>query len=639
MGQLKDLQAATRAMQAAFAMDTDDDDDDDDDGGDDDDSDKKSPPRAGGRERNSPRRRKGSTVGPVDAKDTTKGDLLIRPRSSARERRRSESSVAAVSNPSQHISTSRIDQLKKVGFSPPEVWTKFMGKLAKKKKGNAMPLRQARQLVMNIYMEKIKADAVDMREGTPIEPLPEFTINNLLFKFGTKKLVQARLHALYLSTRANFKKDRLLRSFARFAGVAADLPLDCLTKALRAVDVCFQSNMPALKGKEETLNVEGLRCFEAFKALGAEMPTADLLKAEERLAIVTLMKLPGGVSGDAPTTGKVAPKVSDRKPRASPRAPDKADKGGDKRGDKGRPAALAVAGGAGGPGGGAGNGSPPVGGAPSPLQSPGTAKMLGGGALGMAARLRRTASQRASLQSAGSDSSLSMRELKEAKARAKDDVADTMVFLKKTSSKGGLKGDWERVEQDAAARKLQRLFRRRLEAVKNRMRRRETIQRIVRKQVDIVDFIEVFVDMWIETDRANYQLAMRLFEEADDNGDGVLEFHEFEVLIQKLYVEMGGNPFKTVPMKTTRKLYMDATMQSEDGSIKPDDFAKMVREKLPEVIKQHVDMSFRAVPKLVPDVAGVPAVPATIDEDAPLVSPGSKPGDAFGAGDAEDCGR
>ena len=76
----------------------------------------------------------------------------------------------------------------------PATWIKFLGKKPKKWKGKVMPERTFHTLILQVYQEKITADKNAVSENTPLQPMPEFVINFMLFKFGTRKLVQQRIN-------------------------------------------------------------------------------------------------------------------------------------------------------------------------------------------------------------------------------------------------------------------------------------------------------------------------------------------------------------------------------------------------------------------------------------------------------------
>ena len=80
-------------------------------------------------------------------------------------------------------------------FEPPAGWLKFLGLSAKTKrvKGKVMPLRSFHMLVLQVYHEKIQADENAMSESTPCQSMADYVVNFMLFKFGTRKLVQKRV--------------------------------------------------------------------------------------------------------------------------------------------------------------------------------------------------------------------------------------------------------------------------------------------------------------------------------------------------------------------------------------------------------------------------------------------------------------
>jgi len=83
----------------------------------------------------------------------------------------------------------------KRGFKPPATWLKFLGLSAKTKrvKGKLMPPRSFHMLMLQVYQEKVLADRSAVTEGTPPQEMPDYVVNFMLFKFGTRKLVQQRV--------------------------------------------------------------------------------------------------------------------------------------------------------------------------------------------------------------------------------------------------------------------------------------------------------------------------------------------------------------------------------------------------------------------------------------------------------------
>lgn len=211
--------------------------------------------------------------------DFTPEELAAR----ARERREQRASMLAQGS-SQAAKARRAGK-----FRSPGGWSAFL-KGFKGKSVRPMVPRQTVALILTIYQDKTKADAVDLREGTPIDTMPEFCTNYLLFKFGTRKLVQQRLSGFLKGVRSMFKKDKLVRIFARFCGMVDPLPVDCLTPFLQALDIAT-CEQPSAAGKDLLAQkypklhmvVKGRRCLDALRSVAAVIPNASAAKAEALL--------------------------------------------------------------------------------------------------------------------------------------------------------------------------------------------------------------------------------------------------------------------------------------------------------------------------------------------------------------------
>lgn len=72
---------------------------------------------------------------------------------------------------------------------------------------------------LQIYQEKVIADKNAKSENGPILAMADFVINFMLFKFGTKRLVQQRIASLIVTLQKVYKSDPVALLFARFCGV------------------------------------------------------------------------------------------------------------------------------------------------------------------------------------------------------------------------------------------------------------------------------------------------------------------------------------------------------------------------------------------------------------------------------------
>ena len=104
----------------------------------------------------------------------------------------------------------------------PESWAQLLReaeKTGKKSKLTALSLPALRGTIFEIFEEKVKADAVDVAAGTPIQRLPEFVVDYLQFRFGSKKLMAQRIGSILKGIRQYNGQDVFVKTFAEFTGV------------------------------------------------------------------------------------------------------------------------------------------------------------------------------------------------------------------------------------------------------------------------------------------------------------------------------------------------------------------------------------------------------------------------------------
>jgi hypothetical protein len=89
-------------------------------------------------------------------------------------------------------------QRKEVAREVPLSWEHYLnGRLTTKE--DPFPERQLYQMVFNLYIAKIKADAIDFTEHNEPDAMPEFCIEWMLFKYGTRNLVKPKLRVMIKS--------------------------------------------------------------------------------------------------------------------------------------------------------------------------------------------------------------------------------------------------------------------------------------------------------------------------------------------------------------------------------------------------------------------------------------------------------
>lgn len=267
------------------------------------------------------------------------------------ERRRQEAAAKLEEADRKARAASRKSQ-----FKNPVSWKKFLTGF-KKTKARPAPPRMCLNTIMSVYIEKIKADQIDIREGTEIDSMPDYVTNHLLFKFGTRQLVQLRLYSLLGGVKKMYKSNRMAKIFARFCGMIDPLPTECLTQFLQALDVAL-SEQPTAQGKDKLaaaypdvhLVVRGRRAIDALRSVGADIANSNVGKAESMIRSCPLIEDHvlydgaasgagavvggrGGGSSSAARKGGSTPSAARRRSRsrarARSRAPseDEADKG------------------------------------------------------------------------------------------------------------------------------------------------------------------------------------------------------------------------------------------------------------------------------------------------------------------------
>ena len=127
--------------------------------------------------------------------------------------------VPMIAESSRPVASSRKGTVKKGGakrINVPVAWQqqlhgrrgtrRKMGKdsagkteLADSRDSQPLPLRTAQQLVLSIYLAKIKADAIDREEGTPVVSMSTFVVEYYNQEFGVRDVVAARLRSMILA--------------------------------------------------------------------------------------------------------------------------------------------------------------------------------------------------------------------------------------------------------------------------------------------------------------------------------------------------------------------------------------------------------------------------------------------------------
>ena len=75
-----------------------------------------------------------------------------------------------------------------------------------------------------IYHAKFIADWFDIRDGDPLQNLPDFATEYLLTKYGLRRVAEMHMYELVMSLKNNFSKNRKAMACARFLGVVKKLP-------------------------------------------------------------------------------------------------------------------------------------------------------------------------------------------------------------------------------------------------------------------------------------------------------------------------------------------------------------------------------------------------------------------------------
>ena len=133
--------------------------------------------------------------------------------------------------PSMSSKLSREEALRRfrARFHVPLEWRDVLGPAGDAKVlSRAMTRSQLHHIIWQLLVDKQSADTKCRSLGTPLDTMPEFVANNLLFKFGTRALTQARLSSLIGSTSMAFETDRLPYFFARFCGLAVRFLVVCV---------------------------------------------------------------------------------------------------------------------------------------------------------------------------------------------------------------------------------------------------------------------------------------------------------------------------------------------------------------------------------------------------------------------------
>jgi hypothetical protein len=87
--------------------------------------------------------------------------------------------------------------------------------LADSRDSQPLPLRTAQQLVLSIYLAKIKADAIDREEGTPVVSMSTFVVEYYNQEFGVRDVVAARLRSMILALNEYAGFCEWMHAFAR----------------------------------------------------------------------------------------------------------------------------------------------------------------------------------------------------------------------------------------------------------------------------------------------------------------------------------------------------------------------------------------------------------------------------------------
>jgi hypothetical protein len=137
-------------------------------------------------------------------------------------------------------------------FSMPSYWERFL-KGMKKSNGKEIPLSRLRVMIFQFYLEKPTADEAARVSGSQPPSLIRFVTESLLFKYGTKKLVQSRIFSLISSVNKHCKKDHFVRTFARFCELVDPLGLESFEPYLSSLERCKTHLLPTPGNEKEKL--------------------------------------------------------------------------------------------------------------------------------------------------------------------------------------------------------------------------------------------------------------------------------------------------------------------------------------------------------------------------------------------------
>lgn len=139
----------------------------------------------------------------------------------------------------------------------PPAWQKYLSFAAVDERSRVVMSPKAFQVMcLSILMDKIGADKIDLREGTPYAGLSEHSIQFILFKWGSTEVARTRLLSFIAVIKALKATNSLAALFARFVGLLGTAPpTEVLVSLLMAIDVGLAGARPSLNATSRDVSV------------------------------------------------------------------------------------------------------------------------------------------------------------------------------------------------------------------------------------------------------------------------------------------------------------------------------------------------------------------------------------------------
>uniref|UniRef100_A0A7S3DFR7 Uncharacterized protein n=1 Tax=Palpitomonas bilix TaxID=652834 RepID=A0A7S3DFR7_9EUKA len=120
-------------------------------------------------------------------------------------------------------------------------------------------------LIHEVYNKKLEADAVDDKASNNRDDMPEFIYEHFEFKYGDKRLAEAKLFELLATVRKLHKKNETIHVFARFCHLVEPLGIQGLNFFLNAYQFGQKAEygfvFSAKKGEQEWIDLRQVAAF------------------------------------------------------------------------------------------------------------------------------------------------------------------------------------------------------------------------------------------------------------------------------------------------------------------------------------------------------------------------------------------